>query len=142
MVEFLTTWTCTIPYAPESKANSRQIFRKGTAGRQFIAKSEKAQTFVNVAAMLFKVQGQPSGFRFEPDDKLRLSWSVGYPNYKRDFVASIELLADALQASGIIRNDRQIRALGPSEAIDDLVEPFIQVKLEAVGKLPWKPKGE
>ena len=131
----MKTWSCTVPLCPESKANSRRIVR-GAQGRRIIRKSDKALAFVNTASLIFRANRPAEPFL--ENDKLQMSWIVRYPDYRRDFVASAELIADALQQAEIIVNDRQIRLFGLSGAVDQIGEPYVTVTLKAIGTLPWR----
>jgi Holliday junction resolvase RusA-like endonuclease len=128
-------WSITLPLCPEAKGNSRQIVRRGKAGRSMIVKSAKAQAFIGTAALI--IRGSLNRSPFASDDKIGMWVMIRYPDYRRDL--DVSLIMDALERGGIINNDRQIRMI---EAIaeDEVGEPRVRIKLRCLGKLPWKPK--
>ena len=49
-------------------------------------------------------------------------------------------MGEALQGAGVVANDRQIRAFGDCEALDETGEPCLWVTLEDIGTLNWRTK--
>lgn len=127
------TWSIELPLCPEAKGNSRRNFR----GRSI--KSEKAMQFSKDAILLMRSH-HPSPFAQNRSVKLSIWLRVNYPDYRRDVDAS--LIYDALEGSGVIPNDRQIRKFDV-EAEDELIKPgLIRLRLTCIGQLPWQSKAK
>ncbi len=101
-----------------------------------LAPSDKAQQWLKNAGLLWRAY---KTVEFDAQDALQLDFVVRYPNYHRDFVGALDAIADALQHAGVVKNDRQIRALGPNcHAMDVTGEPCTWVRIEKIGELPWE----
>lgn len=122
-----------IDLAPVAKGNRYRIVRYGK--RYGIKESVEAESFKNATAMLIlaKMGGAPSPF--SKQDKLRMTCYVRHESYRPDL--DLGCLKDALQKSGLIHNDRQIR-IEHNEIEDKKGPGRIRLKLERVASLPWK----
>ena len=93
-------WEATILGEPASKSNSRQIVRMG--GKPRLIKSKKALSYIQTFSLQVPKINQP----IEGDV---LMWCrIHYASRRPDLDES--LIMDMLQASGVIVNDRQIKA--------------------------------
>tara|TARA_R110000824_G_scaffold173709_4_gene351875 strand:- start:778 stop:1164 length:387 start_codon:yes stop_codon:yes gene_type:complete len=93
-------WEATILGEPASKSNSRQIVRMG--GKPRLIKSKKALSYIQAFSLQVPKINQP----IEGDV---LMWCrIHYASRRPDLDES--LIMDMLQASGVIVNDRQIKA--------------------------------
>jgi hypothetical protein len=119
--------------APVSKGNAHSIQWRGAKRR--IVNSDKAHAFMYAATLWFRTHPPP--FKIDPNDKLSLCVSIAYPNYKQD--ADIELVADALQESGIVPNDRQFREKHVYVEDETRFQQTV-VAIHVIGVLPWKSK--
>lgn len=127
----MNEWTCTIPTAPLSMKNNYRIVMKGS--KRGIQLTPEAQANKNVMMLFMKSSGR--GCAFLPEDKVRAVVLVRYADNKRD--VDVAIVMDALQDSGIIPNDRQIREI-TAIAQDATGEPETQIRLERIGQLPWR----
>lgn len=85
-----------------SMKNSRRILRQKGSGRPFSAKSEESVRYVGD----FCLQVPPEAANGALTGPLRTHVSVWYRSERSDLDCA--LVYDCLQASGVIRNDRQI----------------------------------
>ncbi len=119
--------------APVAKGNQYQIVHYGR--RTSIKESTQAEIFKNAATMLIlaRMAGCPSPF--SKQDKIRMTCFVRHESYRRDL--DLGCLKDAIQKSGLIHNDRQIRI--EHNEIEDAKGPGrIRLRLEKVASLPWR----
>lgn len=139
MIELADQWHCTIPLAPVSMKNSRVAIIRD--GKPAFVKSMEAQSYMKTACLWLNA-GRPD-VPFSENDRLRLTCVVRYPwpvrpQWVRD--VDVSIVCDALEESGVIPNDKQIRELSV-KATDDHGEPFTQITLEVVGEVFWANGG-
>jgi len=98
-----------------SLKNSRRLVRNRRTGKPFSIKSADAERFVRdfVAQVPVKYRGLKLGSEEHP---LRVSAVAYYPSLRHDL--SLEIVYDALQAAGVISNDRWIREKTEAAFID------------------------
>jgi len=133
----------TITGDPVTKKNSSRIFRAGQGGRPFVAKSKQAAKWEAMAIrQLRKQRGlYPSGVPLNvPPERapLHLAAKV-YVDDRRpvgDLLNYLAAIADALQNSFVIENDRQIVRLDGCEVIVDRANPRVDIELTAIGAAP------
>lgn len=115
------------------KANNYEIIGRGRHGS--LKSNDKATTFKTAAMWLLKARCLNSPF--SKQDKLKLTCEIRFDSYRAD--EDIQLLKDALQRSGVIHNDRQIREVHTT-VLDAKGPPRIRLKVERIGRLPWDPR--
>ena len=136
-MKYLKEFKCCIPIAPQAKGNRRQIGRTW-GGKPISRKSDKAQAFMDMAIIWIK--SASNGRMFNPQSELRMVCSVSYPTRLSDLDTS--LVADALQASGVVDDDVQIGQ--KNETRGHPLNNFVNVWVTDIGTLPWirKRKGK
>ena len=102
-----------------SKANSRMLIRKGN--RTISVKSVKAQK--SFADMVLQLRAQWRGQKPIPEPAELICY-VYYGSRRPDL--DISLLMDALQAAGVVENDRHIFRIHATKIIDPIF-PRIEV---------------
>jgi hypothetical protein len=121
-----------IPLAPYSLKNKRRIF--WAAGAQRNVPSAEAAAWLKNAALLWRAYRT---VEFDAQDALQLEFVVRYPDHRRDFVGALDAIADALQAAGVVHNDRAIRAV-KGHVVEETGSAMTWVRLERIGELPWR----
>lgn len=94
-----------------SKSNSRMLIQK--RGRTISVKSVKAQKAFS--DMVLQLKAQWHGQKAIPEPAELCVW-VYYPSRRQDL--DISLLMDALQAAGVVKNDRHIFRIKATKIID------------------------
>lgn len=135
--------TFTITGDPVTKKNSSRIFRAGRGGRPFVAKSKAAATWeARAIRQLRKQRGlYPTGvpLTVAPERApLNLAAKI-YLDDRRpvgDLLNYLAAIADALQNSFVIENDKQVLRLDGCELLVDRENPRVELELTPIGAAP------
>lgn len=127
-------WTVDLPMNPISFHNHHRVERVPGKMVKRVGLTDEARAWLFEATLRMKSQGH--GGDFGLNDKLCLSMILNYPSYRFDLDTAI--IFDAIQKANVIPNDRHIREL--HVIIEDDKQSRMRLQLDAVGKLPWKPK--
>lgn len=88
------------------KSNSRKIVSRGRGGPPMVIKSAAAREYMDYVALLAKQQDIQNELG-SLDNQLLLVANVYYTSRRPDL--SVELLLDALEKAGVVKNDRYVR---------------------------------
>lgn len=97
----------TIPGSPGRKGNRRRLVYNRSTGKPSFIKSEEALAYVEEVKVATKHMGEMLLGKNKKDQILLVA-RVYFENWRKDL--SIELLLDALQESGVLKDDRYVTA--------------------------------
>jgi Holliday junction resolvase RusA-like endonuclease len=112
--------------APRTKKNSLRILR-GRSGTPFVAQSRQANAWENAAALQLQARSRnlPAWVR-GPVNLRALIYRERDIGDLGNFIAAV---CDALQASGVVANDREIRGFDGSRLLVDRHAPRVELTL-------------
>ena len=125
-----TTWAIhlTILGRPASKKNSKTLGKLFGSGKPILRESDRYLAWEREA-----VQQLREAWTNPPIDKpVRLAATFyEHPRQRGDLAGVMQGLCDALQAGGVLVNDRLVRAFGPTAIHRDATNPRIEVTLSS-----------
>lgn len=112
-----------IDLAPKSKKNSRPIFRNKKTGKVFIGKSSKLTEYENAVLLILTSQKNRYGLAQPLECKCRLDLVFEMKTTLRlDADNAILGVSDALQAAGVILNDKLFKR-GSWDTVEETGKP-------------------
>lgn len=113
----------TIPGDPVVKKNNRPIYRNSNTGRPFLGKSQKLREAEERAVMYCN-----AALIDQIDCDVEVCFIFYTKTNRRiDLSNAVQLYEDALQASGILENDSQIRSLDGTRQFKDAHGPRVEI---------------
>lgn len=116
---------------PGIKKNGRPIFKDRRTGRRFLGKSEQLQGMeANAEADLWEQKTAARGVVFPITEKLHATFLFYRDTHAPADLSNLyELVQDALQKTGIIKNDTQIESHDGSRKLYDPDNPRTEIIL-------------
>lgn len=126
------TFTFTILGPPKTKKNSQRILRNRKTGRPFVAQSVQQKTWARAAVMQLRAQWHQLQI-------IRIGSVISAPVnmcavvYREratgDLLNYLAAVSDALEAAGVIANDRQVVSVDGSRMDKDAANPRVEVEV-------------
>lgn len=112
--------------APRTKKNSLRIMR-GRGGTPFVAQSKQANAWEGTAAL--QLQARSHGLPGWVRGPVNLRARVYRERDTGDLGNYLAAVCDALQASGVVANDREILGFDGSRLLKDAKNPRVEITL-------------
>ena len=122
-------WCVVIEGAPRSKKNSLRILR-GKAGRPFVAQSAEHNTWAQKAVWQLRNQWR----RPPVTAPVNMAAVVYREKAVGDLLNYLAAVSDALEAAGVIANDRQVVTVDGCRMEKDKARPRVEVEITEVGE--------
>lgn len=119
----------TITGAVRSKKNSMRIVTNPRTGKPFPIQSKAQCTWAKSAVLQLKSQWGGKEPLLVP---VRMTATLYCERRGADMLNLLAAVSDALEAAGIIANDRQVVSVDGSRMLKDAERPRVEVEVEAI----------
>jgi Holliday junction resolvase RusA-like endonuclease len=117
---------------PVTKKNSQQIAVNKKTGARFVVQSEKQKKWSKSAKEQLRWQFRVGQFPCAITDPVNVKAIVYRERATGDLLNYLAAVSDALEAAGVIVNDRQVVSVDGSRMDKDAKRPRVEVELEVL----------
>lgn len=118
---------------PTTKKNSMRIVRNKKTGLPFIMQSSQQKSWARAAVMQLRTQFTEFGAPCAITEPVNMSAIVYRERATGDLLNYLAAVSDALEAAGVIVNDKQVVSLDGSRLDKDAKRPRVEVELTFAG---------